>query len=89
MCSSVAECGEYEYVIHQKMGGGSDGPVDDLAGQIGRTGRVGLRYFGADCGFSDDLTWKLGARGWFAGGAVAALLAIVMYLEDAAAARKQ
>ncbi|MAF39804.1 MAG: hypothetical protein CL696_13160 [Chloroflexi bacterium] len=32
--------------------------------------------------------WKLDASGWFTGGIVAALLAIVMYL-DHAAAKKQ
>jgi hypothetical protein len=40
-------------------------------------------------GVSDDLTWKLGSPGWFAGGAVAALLAIVMYMDHAATAKKQ
>ena len=41
------------------------------------------------CGrLSDDLTWKLGAEGWFTGGTVVGLVSIVMYL-DAAAAKKQ
>ena len=44
-------------------------------------------------GVSDDLTWKLGSPGWFAGGTVAALLAIVMYIvmymDHAATAKKQ
>ena len=57
-------------------------------GRLGALGALVCGIIGLLVGFSDDLTWKLGARGWFAGGAVAALLAIVMYLEDAAAARK-
>lgn len=40
-------------------------------------------------GFSDDLVWKLGVSGWFTGGTLAALLAIVMYLEDAAESRNR
>ena len=58
-------------------------------GRLGASGALVCAILGLIVGFSDDLTWKLGAQGWFAGGAVAALLAIVMYLEDAAAARKQ
>ena len=56
---------------------------------LGGLGALVSGILGLIGGFSDDLTWKLGAQGWFAGGAVAALLAITMYLEDAAAARKQ
>ncbi len=58
-------------------------------GRLGALGALVCGIIGLIVGFSDDLTWTLGDRGWFAGGAVAALLAIVMYLEDAAAARKQ
>ena len=58
-------------------------------GRLGALGALVCVILGLIVGFSDDLTWKLSARGWFAGGAVAALLAIVMHLEDAAAARKQ
>ncbi len=58
-------------------------------GRLGAVGALACGILGLIVGFSDDLTWKLGTSGWFAGGAVAALLAIVMYLEDAAAARKQ
>lgn len=58
-------------------------------GRLGALGALVCVILGLIVGFSDDLTWKLGAQGWFAAGAVAALLAIVMYLEDAAAARKQ
>ena len=43
--------------------------------------------FGLIVGSSDDLTWKLGPQGWFTGGTVAGLLAVVMYLD--AAAKKQ
>jgi len=56
---------------------------------LGRLGALVCGIIGLIVGFSDDLTWKLGAEGWFAGGAVAALLSIVMYMEDAAASRKQ
>ena len=41
--------------------------------------------FGLIVGLSDDFTWKLGAQGWFTGGTVAGLLAVVMYLDAAAA----
>ena len=58
-------------------------------GRLGALGALVCVILGLIVGLSDDLTWELGAQGWFAGGAVAALLAIVMYLEDAAAARKQ
>ena len=58
-------------------------------GRLGALGALVCVILGLIVGFSDDLTWKLGARGWFAGGPVAALLAIVMYLEAAAVARKQ
>ncbi len=58
-------------------------------GGLGALGALVCGIIGLIVGFSDDLTWKLGAEGWFAGGAVAALLSIVMYMEDAAASRKQ
>ena len=58
-------------------------------GRLGALGALVCVILGLIVGFSDDLTLKLGARGWFACRAVAALLAIVMYLEGAAAARKQ
>ena len=91
MCSSVAGCGESEdeYVIHQKMGVAAMDQWIIWLGRLGALGALVCAILGLIVGFSDDLTWKLGARGWFAGGAVTALLAIVMYLEDAAAARKQ
>jgi|TARA_B100001971_G_scaffold49451_1_gene44760 hypothetical protein len=57
--------------------------------------RIWLGRLGAACGiigsiigFDSSTTWKLGASGWFTGGIVAALLAIVMHL-DHAAAKKQ
>jgi hypothetical protein len=40
--------------------------------------------FGLIVGSSDDLTWKLGPQGWFTGGTVFGLLAVVMYLDGAA-----
>ena len=59
---------------------------------LARSGAVGALVcgiLGLIVGFSDDLFWKLGSSGWFAGGAVAALLAIAVYLDEAAeAARK-
>jgi hypothetical protein len=36
-------------------------------------------------GLSDNFTWKLGAQGWFTGGTIIGLLAVVMYLDAAAA----
>jgi len=33
----------------------------------------------------DGFTWKLGAQGWFTGGTVIGLLAVVMYLDAAEA----
>jgi hypothetical protein len=60
-----------------------------LLGRLGALGALVCGVLGLITGFSDDLTWKLGSQGWFAGGALAALLAIVMYLEDAAANRKR
>jgi hypothetical protein len=57
--------------------------------RLGALGALICGVLGLITGFSDDLTWKLGSQGWFAGGALAALLAIVMYLEDAATTRKR
>ena len=58
-------------------------------GRLGALSALVCGIIGLIAGVSDELTWKLGAEGWFAGGAVAALLSIVMYMEDAAASRKQ
>ncbi len=66
--------------------------MDQMMIWLGRLGAVGALVcgvLGLITGFSTDVTWKLGSQGWFAGGAVAALLAIVAYLEDAAANRRQ
>ena len=40
-------------------------------------------------GLSDDLTWKLGMQGWFAGGTVVALISIIIHMEETAAARSR
>ncbi len=58
-------------------------------GRLGAAGALACGIIGLIVGFDTGTTWKLGASGWFTGGTVAALLAIVMYLDDAAAARKQ
>ena len=58
-------------------------------GRLGAAAALACGIIGLIVGFDADTTWKLGASGWFTGGTVAALLAIVMYLDDAAAARKQ
>ena len=57
-------------------------------GRLGAAGALACGIIGLIVGFTDDLVWKLGSSGWFAGGSVAALLAIVMYL-DHAATKKQ
>ena len=58
-------------------------------GRLGAGGALACGIIGLIVGFDSGTTWKLGASGWFTGGTVAALLAIVMYLDDAAASRKQ
>ena len=58
-------------------------------GRMGAVGALACGIIGLIVGFDTGTTWKLGASGWFTGGTVAALLAIVMYLDDAAATRKQ
>ena len=58
---------------------------------LGRLGALGALFCGVVgllVGF-DGSNWKLGVSGWFTGGTVAALLAIIMYLDDAAAARNR
>ena len=84
----MAQCGLSEYAIHQRQ---EMAVMDDWRIWLGRlralSGRI-CGIFGLIMGLSDDFTWKLGAQGWFTGGTVAGLLAVVMYL-DAAAAKKQ
>ena len=66
--------------------------IDQWRIWLGRSGAVGALacgIIGLIVGFDSSSTWKLGASGWFTGGTVAALLAIVMYLDDAAASKKQ
>ena len=58
-------------------------------GRLGAAVALACGIVGLIVGVSDDLTWKLGSPGWFAGGTVAALLAIVMYMDHAATAKKQ
>ncbi|NQW23678.1 MAG: hypothetical protein HQ475_09575 [SAR202 cluster bacterium] len=58
-------------------------------GRAGAVGALACGIIGLIVGFDSSSTWKLGASGWFTGGSVAALLAIVMYLDDAAASRNR
>ena len=58
-------------------------------GRLGALGALTCGVIGLIVGFSDDLVWKLGVSGWFTGGTVAALLAIVMYLDAAAESRNR
>jgi len=84
----MAQCGLSEYAIHQRQ---EMAVMDDWRIWLGRLGALSALIcgiFGLIVGSSDDLTWKLGPQGWFTGGTVAGLLAVVMYL-DAAAAKKQ
>jgi len=54
---------------------------------LGAVGALACGIIGLIVGF-DGTTWKLGVSGWFTGGTVAALLAIVMYLDDAASRKR-
>jgi len=84
----MAQCGLSEYSIHQRQ---EMAVMDDWRIWLGRLGALSALIcgiFGLIVGLSDDFTWKLGAQGWFTGDTVAGLLAVVMYL-DAAAAKKQ
>ena len=56
-------------------------------GRLGAVGALACGIIGLIVGF-DGTTWKLGVSGWFTGGTVAALLAIVMYLDDAASRKR-
>ena len=84
----MAQCGLSEYAIHQRQ---EMAVMDDWRIWLGRLGALSALIcgiFGLIVGLSDDFTWKLGAQSWFTGGTGAGLLAVVMYL-DAAAAKKQ
>ena len=64
--------------------------MDDWRIWLGRLGALSALICGIFwliVGLSDDLTRKLYPQGWFTGGTVAGLLAVVMYLD--AAAKKQ
>ena len=59
-------------------------------GRLGALGALVCVILGLIVGFSDDLTWKLGARGWFAGRAVAAIgMAIDRIISGGADKRKK
>ncbi len=58
-------------------------------GRLGAAGALACGIIGLIVGFDAGTTWKLGASGWFTGGTVAALLAVIMYLDHFAAARNK
>jgi hypothetical protein len=55
---------------------------------LGALGALICGIIGLIMGIDGD-TWKLGVSGWFTGGTVAGLVAVLMYLDDAAAARSK
>ena len=55
---------------------------------LGRLGALIFGIIGLIVGIDGD-TWKLGVSGWFTGGTVAGLVVVLMYLDDAAAARNK
>lgn len=57
-------------------------------GRLGALGALTCGVIGLIVGF-DGGTWKLGVSGWFTGGTLAALLAVIMYLDDAAESRNR
>ncbi|HIF42740.1 MAG TPA: hypothetical protein EYG27_05955 [Dehalococcoidia bacterium] len=57
-------------------------------GRLGALGALICGIIGLIVGIDGD-TWKLGVSGWFTGGTVAGLVAVLMYLDDAAAARSK
>ncbi len=57
-------------------------------GRLGALGALTCGVIGLIVGF-DGATWKLGVSGWFTGGTLAALLAVIMYLDDAAESRNR
>ena len=62
--------------------------MENLAGQVGALGSLICGIIGLIVGIDGD-TWKLGASGWFTGGTVAGLVAVLMFLDDGAAARSK
>ena len=62
--------------------------MDDWRIWLGRLGLLSALICGIFkliVGLSDAFTWKLGAQGWFTGGTVVSLFAVVMYLDAEAA----
>lgn len=58
-------------------------------GRLGAAGALACGIIGLIAEFDTGTTWKLGASGWFTGGTVAALLAVIMYLDHFAATRNK
>jgi hypothetical protein len=54
--------------------------------RVGALGALFCGIVGLIVGFDGD-TWKLGVSGWFTGGSLAALVSIIVYLDDAAESR--
>ena len=84
----MAQYGLRKYVIHQRQGMAMMDYWRIWLGRLRALSALICEIFGLIMGLSDNFTWKLGAQGWFTGGTVIGLLAVVMYL-DAAAAKKQ
>ena len=81
----MTQGGLREYAIHQRQ---EMTMMDDWRIWLGRLGTLSAlicEIFGLIMGLSDNFTWKLGAQGWFTGGTVVSLFAVVMYLDAAAA----
>ena len=53
--------------------------------RLGALGALFCGVVGLLVGFDGD-TWKLGVSGWFTGGSLAALISIIVYLDEAAEA---
>ena len=63
-------------------------PWEIWLARLGALGALVCGVFGLIVGF-DGQTWKLGVSGWFTGGALAALIAIIAYLNDAVDSRNR
>ena len=84
----MAQYGLKKYVIHQGQGMAMMDYWRIWLGRLRALSALICEIFGLIMGLSDNFTWKLGTQGWFTGGTVIGLLAVVMNL-DAAAAKKQ